>query len=304
VTPRQHVFAALHHKEADRVPRFEIWIDGLLHEPGQTDPASAYVNLRQDGVMMPTKSPEGSNVWKTGIDEWGRVWESGQYVTGVLETEDDLSRYSHPASYADEHFDCGHVTEVQARYPDHCHIYGSHDVGPLTISYMAMGMERFFLRLIEDPSFVHRLLTNRTDWCVAMCRRAVNLGAEVLIIGDDGARGAGPMISPRTWREFVLPCHRRLVDSVDVPVFWHSDGNTESLLPFAMEAGFAGVHGLQPSAGMDLGRIKAEYGDDLVLVGNLDLAVLFEPDLEAVRAEVDRCLEQGSRGGGTARCTS
>ena len=47
-------------------------------------------------------------------------------------------------------------------------------------------------------------------------------------------------------------------------------------------------------------------GQDLVLLGNIDIRVLFGPDLEAVRAEVDRCLAQGAPGGGymLATCNS
>jgi uroporphyrinogen decarboxylase len=304
--PRERVMAALHHEEPDRVPRFEIWIDALLDELGQPDIPSAHVNLGQDCVMMPMQRPPHSNAWKSGIDEWGRVWKDGMYVHGLVETEEDLARYSPPTSYVEAHFDEDRVRAVQAQYPGHCHIYGSHEVGPLTTSYMAMGFERFFLRLVDDPAFVHRLLANRTEWGMALCRRAVSLGAEVIIVGDDAAYREGPMISPQMWREFVLPYHRQLVESVAVPVIWHSDGNTERLLPFAQEAGFAGVHGLEPAAGMDLGRIKQAYGQDLVLIGNIDVRVLFQPDLDAVRGEVDRCLAQGTPGGGylIATCNS
>jgi uroporphyrinogen-III decarboxylase len=66
----------------------------------------------------------------------------------------------------------------------------------------------------------------------------------------------------------------------------------------AIEAGFAGFHGMEPESGMDLGKIKRKFGKDLVLVGNADLDVLFGSDLDAVRKEVSRCLEQGSPGGG------
>ena len=57
---------------------------------------------------------------------------------------------------------------------------------------------------------------------------------------------------------------------------------------------------------MDLVGIKREFGQDLVLIGNVDVRVLFESDLEAVRAEVDRCLAQGPPGGGymIASCNS
>jgi uroporphyrinogen decarboxylase len=256
--------------------------------------------------MMPSQRPPRSNAWRTGLDEWGRIWKEGMYAGGVVDTEEDLERYSHPLSYVEAHFDDERASEVQARYPDHCLIYGSHELGPLTAAYMAMGFERFFLRLFDDAAFVHKLLAIRTRWSVALCQKAVSLGAEVLVVGDDAASQHGPLISLRMWREFVLPYHRQIVDAVDVPVIWHSDGKIERLLPFAIEAGFAGVHGLQPAAGMDLGRIKGEYGDDLVLIGNVDVGVLFEPDLDAVRAEVDRCLGQGAPGGGymIATCNS
>ena len=114
------------------------------------------------------------------------------------------------------------------------------------------------------------------------------------------------MIAPTLWRDLILPFHRRIVDELDAPVIWHSDGNVEALLPYAIEAGFVGIHGVDSVAGMDLAKVKREYGRDLVLIGNVDVRVLFGADLDAVRAEVDRCFEQGAPGGGYmfASCNS
>lgn len=114
------------------------------------------------------------------------------------------------------------------------------------------------------------------------------------MLGDDAAHTRAPMISPRMWRTFVLPYHRQIVDALHVPVIWHSDGNIKPLLPMAIEAGFVGVHGLEPRAGIDLAEIKREYGRDLVLIGNVDVNVLCAADLTAVRREVDRSLQQGA----------
>lgn len=100
------------------------------------------------------------------------------------------------------------------------------------------------------------------------------------------------------WREYVLPYHRRIVEQLDAPVIWHSDGAVESLLPTAIDAGFVGVHGLEPAAGIDLGEVKRKFGEDLVLVGNADVNILCSSDLNAVRGEVKRCIEQGAPGGG------
>jgi uroporphyrinogen-III decarboxylase len=287
------------------VPRFEIWIDALLGELGQDDPVSAYVNLGQDCVMMPTLNPPQSHAWRNGVDEWGRVWRDGTYVDGVVDTRADLEKYNPPLAYVEQLWDGDCIQQVQESYPGHCLIYGSH-IGPFTAGFMAMGFERFFLRLVDDPAFVRQLLEARTEWCIAMFQKAASLGAEVLVLGDDAGHRGGPMISPRMWRKFILPCHRRIVDALDVPVVWHSDGNVEPLLPMAIEAGFVGFHGLEPAAGMDLARIKRAFGQGLVLVGNVDVRVLCASDLEAVRGEVDRCIEQGAPGGGymIATCNS
>jgi uroporphyrinogen decarboxylase len=273
--PRERVLTALEHQEPDRVPRFEIWIDDcMVDELGQNDLQSAHVNLGLDCVMIPSHYPAGSNAWRDGVDEWGRVWKNGFYVDGVVDTEADLR---------------------MERYPDHCFIYGSH-IGPFTAGYMAMGFERFFLRLLEKPAFVHKLLQARTEWCIAMYRKAIKLGVDVAVLGDDAGHNKGPMISPEMWREFILPYHRRIVEELDVPVIWHSDGAIEPLLPMAIEAGFVGVHPLEPAAGMDLGKIKREFGGDLALIGNVDVDVLCNSDLDAVREEVS--IEQGAAGGG------
>jgi uroporphyrinogen decarboxylase len=146
----------------------------------------------------------------------------------------------------------------------------------------------------------------RTEWCIAVYQKALDLGAEVLVLGDDAASSRGPMISNPMWREFVLPYHRRIVESLDAPMIWHSDGNIVPLLPMAIEAGFVGVHGLEPAAGIDLAQVKRDFGGDLALIGNVDVRVLCAPDLEAVRRDVKRCLEQGAPGGGymLASCNS
>ncbi len=303
--PRERVLAALNHEPVDRIPRLEIWIDGLLAELGYADPQSAAVGLGQDGVMLPSRTPPGSNAWRDGVDEFGRVWVGGMYVDGVVDTDDDLARYSPEPETVDQYFDPELIAAVRRQYPNHPLIFGTH-VGPFTASYLAMGFTRFFTRLYDDISFVCHLLHHRTEWCLALYQKAVELGAEVLVLADDAGHREGPMISPAMWRELVLPLHRRIVRALDAPVIWHSDGSILPLLPMAIEAGFAGVHGLEPAVGIDLGRVKHAYGDRLALAGNVDVRVLCDSDLAAVRAEVDRCLAQGGPGGGylLATCNS
>jgi uroporphyrinogen decarboxylase len=304
MNPRDRINAVLEHHVPDRVPRFEIWIDALFDQLGTSEPAEVYPHLGQDSLMMPTRNPPESRAWRTGVDEWGRIWRNGTYVDGVVDREADLDRYTLPPGDVARFFEPDRISQVRERYPDHCLIYGTH-IGPFTAGYMAMGFRRFFQRLVDDPAFVDRLLASRAAWCIAMYREAIRLGAEVVVLGDDAGQRGGPMISPRMWRQYVLPYHRRIVEALRVPVIWHSDGDIASLLPMAVEAGFAGIHGLDPLAGMDLAQVKRDF-PDLVLIGNVDVRVLCGADLQAVRDEVDRCITQGAPGGGylLATCNS
>lgn len=296
MTPRERVRTVLQRGIPDRVPRFEIWIDGLLAELGQPDPLAVYPHLGQDCLLLPGGRLPGSNAWGDGVDEFGCLWRAGTYVGGTVCTPQDMDRCSPPLALATSAFDPAMAEAAHRRFPDQCLIFGSH-IGPFTAAYMAMGMERFFLRLADDPAFVEEMLARRTDWCIAIYRQALEMGAEVLVLGDDAAGRQGPMISPALWRRYVLPCHRRIAAALDAPVIWHSDGNILPLLPMAVEAGFAGVHALEPRAGIDLSCVKARFGANLVLVGNLDVELLAGDDLAAVRADVDRCMAQGATGG-------
>jgi uroporphyrinogen decarboxylase len=303
MTPRERIYAALRHKSTDRVPRGEIWIDALWHELGFESRIEAYVKTGQDWILLPQSYPESSNAWKTGIDEWGREWKDGGYVAGVIDNEEDLRQYSPDLDYSEQLFKADTIEDIRRRFPDHCLMYGTH-IGPFTAAYMGMGFKRFFLRIVDDLHFVRDLLAERTEWCIAQYQTAIRLGAEVLVLGEDAAHKDYPMISLRMWRELVLPYHRRIVDALDAPLIWHCDGNITPLLPAAVEAGFAGVHGLEPPAGIDLKAVKRDYGNSLVLVGNIDINVLFKNDLLAVRREVDRCLVEGTPGGGYILATS
>jgi len=117
-------------------------------------------------------------------------------------------------------------------------------------------------------------------------------------VDDMGFKDHG-YVSPSDFKELAFPYYRRIVDSLSVPVFWHSEGYIRDYIPMAIEAGIKGLHGLEPEAGMDMGEIKKAFGKDLVLLGNADgNQILCQSDLELVRREVDRCLQEGKQGGG------
>ncbi len=288
----QRVKTVLEGKKPDRVPLFEVWVDALYEDLGISNPVSAHPELGQDVILLPSCSPPASKSWKDGVDEFGRIWSKGFYHEGALKSAADLKRFSPPADYALEFFSEKDVGMVKDSYPDHFPFFGTH-IGPFMSTYMAMGMETMFLSLYEDIAFVEAVMETRTKWCLALFKEAVSLGAELIVMGDDAAHRGGPMVSPAVWKQLVLPRHRQIVDELPVPVIWHSDGRMDELLPFAVQAGFAGIHGMEPPAGNNLAEIRQQYGRELVLMGNVDVNLLCGSDRDAVKRDIDRCLEQG-----------
>jgi uroporphyrinogen decarboxylase len=95
------------------------------------------------------------------------------------------------------------------------------------------------------------------------------------------------------WQVAEIKRHRA------VPVFFHSDGNLNAVLDDIVACGYDGLHSLQPSANMDIARIKAQYGHKLCLMGNIDLNyVLTFGTPEEVEQVVKETIRVAAPGGG------
>jgi uroporphyrinogen decarboxylase len=103
--------------------------------------------------------------------------------------------------------------------------------------------------------------------------------------------------------EVVWPFYKEALKKIkehkSIPVFFHSDGNINSVLDAIAGAGFDGLHSLQPSAGMDISWVNKEYGASLCLMGNIDLDyILTMASPEEVTDTVKRTIDIAGPGGG------
>jgi uroporphyrinogen decarboxylase len=74
------------------------------------------------------------------------------------------------------------------------------------------------------------------------------------------------------------------------------DGNINALLPLWLEGGVRGFYPLEVAAGMDAARVRADYGEQLVLWGNVDKRVLAR-EKAAIDAELERLAPVVKAGG-------
>ncbi len=74
---------------------------------------------------------------------------------------------------------------------------------------------------------------------------------------DDIAYKNAMLISPKTYKELLFPCHNRLCDffkSQGLPVMYHTDCKLNEALPLLIETGITAIHPLEAKAGNDVRR--------------------------------------------------
>ncbi len=302
----ERVLTALRGGQPDRVPVFELVVDpnvieGIVPGRGLPDFIEA---LDLDGVSVHPFHHHEQIDEKRYRDEWGIIYHEAPQVVGApldgpIHSLDDLRRYEPPDPMAKGRL--GNLPEIVRRFKGKRAINWLQREAFMTPALLS-GLERFLLMLIDEAELVRKVVDMVVEVHIALARRAVRAGADIVTLGDDYAYGTGPMMSPSTFRDFFLPGIKRVVQAVHEEgalCFKHCDGNIWELIDFFVAAGFDGINPLEPIAGMDLGEVKRRYGDKVCLLGNVDCGyILSQAPIEEVVADVKRCLRDGAPGGG------
>ena len=99
-----------------------------------------------------------------------------------------------------------------------------------------------------------------------------------------------PFMSPRMYREIVLPAHKYSIGFAKghgLPVIVHSCGYVEPLLPGLLEAGIDCLQVIEVKAGMDLLKLYKQYGEVLSFMGGIDVRTLYTNDRAIIDAELE-----------------
>jgi hypothetical protein len=163
-------------------------------------------------------------------------------------------------------------------------------------------MERTMVEVAQNPEGIERLaasLALRGDAEDAYCIRP---GQHGVLWGQDYASNAGPFLSPQAFRRLALPALSHRVASIKrthrMPVLKHACGNNWALLDMFVEAGFAAYQSIQQSAGMDLPRLKSQYGRRICLWGGIPVEHLVGGTPAEIREDVRAAVAAGAPGGG------
>ncbi len=228
-------------------------------------------------------------------------WTPG-WLSFAIQNRDDWKRYKkqagfHPSRITSDVQKAYDVARMQNRFiafsPHACFHPTWHKVG----------LENMLIWMVEDPELVNEMFAAHTQMIVDLYdnMKALGMAFDGAWLSDDLGYRSAPLISPKMYRELVMPHHKRLCDHFakdGLKTILHSDGDVSPLIPDFLTAGFSALHPLEAKVeNLDVHRLKPVWGKKLVLFGNIDVRKLAGTK-EDVEEEIQNKVGFAKTGGG------
>ncbi len=298
--PRERVETALNHEKPDRCPmqisftpefaerlRADMEIKGKqVHNPHGG--GNTYELERSLGEDMLLTSVGWANSYymddKPYTDEWGVGWNlhpyetpfgTGYYteiVSHPLADDAAISGYRPPDPHRPGLYSASE--QMICNFKNDYWIVGVTVTTIFETAWALRGLEQMMLDMSMDPDLANQILDIPYKYHLVAAKKLVEMGVDMIWIGDDMGSQNQMMISPRMWREFFKPRMAYFISELkvinpNVKVAYHTDGYVEPIIPELIEIGLDVLNPIQP-ASMDPADIKKKFGDKLSFWGSID----------------------------------
>lgn len=265
----------------DRVPTFELMIDPKVIRgiTGNDDYMDLCDELDIDVVISQTPSKlyreEVLDAGKQIVrNEWGIMRQYNNEVVshplhGPIETLEDAQAYKAPDPLEDFRFD--YLRELVRRFKGKRFI-GFHLHDGFNYSYYLTSMQDMMINLIEEPELIHRLVELSVEHNMKLAEKALDIGADFILSGDDYGSKTSLLVSKSHFEEFFLPGLNRICQMVQgrgAYMLKHCCGNINPLMDDLVGFGICAMHPLDENSGMDQVRLKETY-PGLTVMGGID----------------------------------
>lgn len=166
-----------------------------------------------------------------------------------------------------------------------------------------LGFEGISYLLYSDESFVQDMfeaVATRIIEYIGTCASFDVVGA--ISLGDDMGFKTQSMLSPETYRKYLFPWYRKLVEAVHrsgKPIILHSCGNLSLIMDDIIDCGWDAKHSFEDTI-EPIWEAKKKYGNRIALLGGFDMDKISRMTEEEVRAHTRFLIEKCSPGGGWA----
>ena len=170
-----------------------------------------------------------------------------------------------------------------------------------------MGFSEGLMAMTEEPDEVMELFTYICDFYMEVAKNIIDLyKPDILTLMDDTAAWGASFISPKMYKEMLVPFHDRWAKmgrDRGLKLTMHNCGKCEDILDYLVEMG---INSWDPAQTCnDLEAVKAKYGNKLVIAGGWDArGHLLDPDVtdDEIVASVEDAFRKYAPGGGFMWC--
>jgi len=179
--------------------------------------------------------------------------------------------------------------------------------GFYAIGRYLMGTRNFPSLFYRDPKLAHDIMDFWADFLVESLRKGVETlksSIDFVYWHEDMSNRQGPNVSPKIFREFMLPGYKKVTDflkrnGIDT-IIMDSDGDIRLLIPLWMEGGITGNAPLECTPGLDIHDLRKDYPEG-TWIGNIDKRALVQGK-EAIKKEVEYKVPFMKEAGGCIPC--
>jgi hypothetical protein len=171
-----------------------------------------------------------------------------------------------------------------------------------------MGLEKLSYTIYDDPAWFAEMVETLAECSIGTLERVLGTGGcfDACAMWEDMCYNRGPLISPRHFRQYLMPHYRRITDllhrhGVEI-IFLDCDGNIEALAPLWLEVGINTMFPFEIGTwGADPYAYRRRYGREMRIIGGFDKNIL-RAGPAAIEAEIYRLRPLVEEGGFIPHC--
>lgn len=320
MTSKERFSRMFQHKEADRVPIFDSpWAGTIARWEREGMPQGMdwrdYFDTDKVSTISVDITPryeekvlEETDDYRIVTSEWGVTMKqfkeqdsTPEFLDFTVTTPEAWEKAKARMTVSKDRVDWKRLERDYAQWQQEGHwIEGMFWFGFDVTHSWTVGTETMLIAMIEEPEWVEDMFDTYLDRSIQHFNMIWDAGYrfDSIFWYDDMGYKNTPFFSNEMYRSLLQKYHKKAVAwAHDHGIYarLHSCGDIMPLLPDIMDTGIDALNPIEIKAGMDVFKIKQDYGDRLVLHGGIN-AVLWddkEAIVEAIRQAVPVLKENG-----------
>ena len=234
-----------------------FWGDSYVFRPKNNIDSNNNYNYywTEPWISIPNFNPDDfqlicSPTYQTGIfkDSWGCVWENRVEGLQGLIKKSPLAEWAQLKDYEppdpDLYSEWGRIdwdfVKNSLNYIKDTEFVLGSGVRLWERLHFLRGYENAMMDVADNSDELLTLIEIITDYNIKYIKNWIKAGVDGISFSDDWGTQESLMISPNQWRKIFKPCYKRMFNVLrneGRQVFFHSDGNINSIIPDLIEIG-------------------------------------------------------------------